>query len=121
MEIVKILSIDYEKMGEAIAALRKTNVKLKKYVCFFKQIYDADTDLEPCEKSMQCDGCTDMLEASVSQEDLGRALGESKNVVASWETGRTSPDMQHILALCTICDLDMGEFIRASSLALNPE
>ena len=56
-----------------------------------------------------------------SKEEMRRVRGERKHVVASWETGRTAPDMQHILALCTICGLDMGDFIRSSSVALKPE
>ena len=110
-------------MGAEIAALRKNNIRLRKYVCFFKQFYDAeyDTDMEIWPRDMECERCGKLLETSVSQEELGRVLGESKHVVASWETGRTSPDMQHILALCTICGLDMGDFIHSSSVALKPE
>ena len=110
-------------MGAEIAALRKNNIRLRKYVCFFKQVYDSeyDTDMEICLRDMECERCGKLLETSVSQEELGRVLGESKHVVASWETGRTSPHMQQILALCTICGLDMGDFIRSSSVALKPE
>ena len=47
MEIVKILSVDYSKMGAELDALRKNNIRLRKYVCFFKQFSSAadDTDM----------------------------------------------------------------------------
>ena len=121
MEIVKILSVDYEKMGDKIADLRRDNMALRRYVCFYKQQYDGgdgEGEICTCDK---CDSCADPLESLVSQEELGRVLGESKYVVASWETGRTSPDVQHLIAICAICKLDMGEFVRSCSVALKPE
>lgn len=80
-------------MGAEIAALRKNNIRLRKYVCFFKQFYDAeyDTDMEICPRDMECERCGKLLETSVSQEELGRVLGESKHVVASWETAGLRP------------------------------
>ncbi len=50
--------------------------------------------------------------AGLTQQEVGRALGISKNMVTHWEAGRVKPDLNLIPELCGVLHLTLEEFFR---------
>lgn len=48
-------------------------------------------------------------EMGISQEELGHRLGVSRQAVSKWETGRTVPDMENLLALARLFGVPLPE------------
>lgn len=49
--------------------------------------------------------------AGLSQEKLAEQLGVSRQVVTKWETGRSTPDMQNLLALSDVFSISLDEML----------
>lgn len=46
---------------------------------------------------------------ALTQEDLAEAVGVSRQAVSKWETGEAKPDLDKLVALCSVLDLSMDQ------------
>lgn len=44
---------------------------------------------------------------ALTQEDLAEAVGVSRQAVSKWETGEANPDLDKLIAICSVLDLSM--------------
>ncbi len=44
---------------------------------------------------------------ALTQEDLAEAVGVSRQAVSKWETGEANPDLDKLVAICSVLDLSM--------------
>ena len=51
----------------------------------------------------------------LSQEALAEQLGVSRQAVAKWETGETTPDLSNCLALAQFYDVSLDDLVRFDS------
>ena len=50
-------------------------------------------------------------ERGLTQEQLAEKMHLSRQAISSWETGKTSPDIDSLLALADILDTDVMELL----------
>lgn len=50
------------------------------------------------------------LDKELSQKELAKLLGKSKNVISNWENGVNKPDANNIERLCELLDIPVNEF-----------
>ena len=57
--------------------------------------------------------------AGLTQEQLASAVGVSRQTVAKWEAGETSPDLEHAAALADVLDVTLDALATFDSQGLN--
>lgn len=58
-------------------------------------------------------------DAGLTQEEFARKLQVSQKTISSWETDRTSPDMEQTIEICNIFDLTLDYFQNKNSTKEN--
>ena len=51
------------------------------------------------------------VNAGLTQEDVAKRLGKSKNTIVSWEKGKSSPDIETGKALAKLYGVSVNEII----------
>lgn len=52
------------------------------------------------------------LSIPLTQKQLADAMGVKHNTISDWETGRTSPDTEQIVALCSLLKVSADDLLR---------
>ncbi len=53
----------------------------------------------------------------LTTDDFARPIGVTRQTVANWETGKTSPTMQQLEKLCRVYDVDLASFLTSRKVA----
>ena len=99
--------IDWAKTAQNLKLLRNDNLNLRKFCC--QALYYNKANC-----AGDCAACKFDMDASiglVSQNELADVFGVSPGVVANWETGRTTPDIEDLIFYSKICDLGLSDVI----------
>lgn len=58
-------------------------------------------------------------QAGLSQEQLGEAVGVSRQAVSKWESGSTTPELEKLLALSNFFEITLDQLVGRNSSSLN--
>lgn len=104
MERIERKTIDWEKTGFKLQALRNDNLNLRKYCCY--QLY---YNIANC--SGKCDDCIYEMDQKISRLELAKVLNVTDNIISNWESGRSRPEIEDLMFYAEMCKIDLFDIL----------
>ena len=104
MQEVQRKSINWEKTGKNLKALRNHNDNLRRFVC--RKIKG-----ERQECDLNCRQCRWDIDPSISQRELAQVFNVSEGMIANWEGNRSVPSLEDLYFYKDICGITLEEVV----------
>lgn len=104
MQKLTRMRIDWKKTGIRLKNLRDHNPELQRYACWFNH-----ADHERCDKN--CERCDLDMDRNVSRAELAAVFQVTESVIANWESGRTSPELEDLFFYAALCHLTLEDIL----------
>ena len=104
MQRIERRRIDWRRTGIRLKNLRDHHPALQRYACYINHLSDADC-------SGECETCEFDLDRNVSRAELSRVFATTESVIANWESGRTSPELEDLLYYAALCGIALEDIL----------
>lgn len=104
MQKIERRRIDWSRTGIRLKALRDHNPTLQRYACFHNHRSEANC-------SGDCETCEFDIDRNVSRAELARVFSTTESVIANWESGRTSPELEDLLYYAALCGITLEDIL----------
>ena len=96
--------IDWKKTGIRLRNLRDHNPELQRYACWVNHAEDGRC-------LGDCQGCDLEMDRNVSRAELAAVFHTTESVIANWESGRTSPELEDLFFYAALCRLTLEDIL----------
>lgn len=104
MQRIERRRIDWRRTGIRLKNLRDHHPTLQRYTCYINHAAEGNC-------SGECETCEFDLDRNVSRAELARVLATTESVIANWESGRTSPELEDLLYYTALCGIALEDIL----------
>ncbi len=103
MDIIAFNEINWRGVSEKLKYLRKHNLNLRRYSCFYSR------NNSKCDAT-NCLNCSYEMD-EISQSELADVLGVNVSQLQNWESNRTIPPLEFLLYYSKICKIPLEDLL----------